>query len=76
MPKIKIDNLEYDTDTLNDVAKQNLQMLQVTEQEIQRLQLRLAITQTARNTYANALKAALPTPLEQVQAQGETIKFG
>ena len=75
MPTIKIDDIEYNTDSLNDTAKQNLQMLQITEQEIQRLQLQLAIAQTARIAYANALKSALPTPLEQVQAQGETLKF-
>ena len=75
MPKITIDNLDYNTETLSDAAKQNLNMLKITEQEIQRLQLQLAIAQTARNAYANALKSALPTPLDQVQAQGETLKF-
>lgn len=75
MPKITIDNQDYDTETLSEVAKQHLQMLQMTEQEIQRLQLQLAIAQTARNAYAQALKQSLPTPLEQVQAQGETLKF-
>ncbi len=74
MPTIKIDNLEYDLDSLTEQAKSQLQMLQATEQELQRLQLQLAIAQTARNAYANALKAALPTPLEQVMAQGETLK--
>ena len=73
MPTIKIDNLEYDLDSLTEQAKSQLQMLQATEQELQRLQLQLAIAQTARNAYANALKAALPTPLEQVM-QGETLK--
>jgi hypothetical protein len=75
VPTIKIDDREFDLDTLTDQAKSQLQMLQVTEQELQRLELQLAIAQTARITYANALKAALPTPLEQVQAQGETIKL-
>lgn len=74
MPTIKINDIEYDLDTLPEQAKQNLQMLQITEQEIQRLQLQLNIAQTARNAYAQALKAALPTPLEQVMAQGETLK--
>ncbi|GAB1394640.1 tetratricopeptide repeat protein [Rhodocyclaceae bacterium] len=74
MPKIKIDNREYDTDSLSDVARQNLQMLQMTEQEIQRLQMQLAIAQTARNAFANALKQNLPATAEQ--AMGETMKFG
>lgn len=71
MPKIRVDDIEYDTETLNAAARENLQMLQMTEQEIQRLQLRLAIAQTARNAYAAALKQNLPTPLEQL---GETIR--
>ncbi len=60
MPIIKIDNKDYDTDALNTEAKQQLQMLSITEQEIKRLQAQLAIAQTARISYANALKSALP----------------
>jgi hypothetical protein len=67
MPIIKIDNKDYDTDTLSTEAKQQLQMLSITEQEINRLQAQLAIAQTARISYANALKSALPV--------GDTIKF-
>lgn len=76
MTTLKIDNIDYDTDTFNDAAKQNLKMLQMTEQEIQRLQLQLAIAQTARNAYVNALKQNLPTPLAQMQAQGDTLNLG
>ncbi len=43
-----------------DVAKRQLQMLSITESEIKRLQAQMAIAQTARISYANALKAALP----------------
>lgn len=75
MPTIKIDNIDYDTDTLSDAARQSLQMLHITEQEIQRLQRQLAIARTARNAYAQALKDSLPAPLEQVHAQGDTLKF-
>jgi hypothetical protein len=60
MPTIKIDNKDYDPDTLSNEAKQQLQMLSITESEIKRLQAQLAIAQTARISYANALKAALP----------------
>jgi len=75
MPTIKIDDIPYELDSLSEDARNNLNMLKLTEQEIQRLQLQLAIAQTARNAYANTLKQNLPTPLEQVQAQGETMKF-
>ncbi len=74
MPTLKIDDTEYDLDSLSVEAKNSLQMLKIAEAEIQRLQAQLAIAQTARNAYANALKSALPTPLEQVQAMGETLK--
>jgi hypothetical protein len=64
MATITIDNVEYDTDNLSDQAKQQLQMLQVTEQELARLNGQLAIAQTARIAYANALKASLPVSTE------------
>ncbi len=64
MPKIKINNTEYDTDTLPDAAKQQLQMLALTDAEIRRLQVQLAIAQTARNAYvrtlADSVKPAVP----------------
>ncbi len=72
MPKIKINNTEYDTETLPDAAKQQLQMLALTDAEIRRLQALLAIAQTARNAYVRALaKAVKPT----VPAS-DTIKLG
>ena len=68
MPTIKIDNKDYDTDTLSTEAKQQLQMLSITDTEINRLQAQLAIAQTARISYANALKSALT-------AGSDTIKL-
>jgi hypothetical protein len=60
MPTITIDNKQYDTDTLSDSTKAQLTSLQVTDQEIQRLNIQLAIAQTARNAYARALNELLP----------------
>lgn len=60
MPTIKIDNIEYDLDAISDEAKAQLQMLQVTDAEIARLNSLLAIAQTARNAYARALNELLP----------------
>jgi hypothetical protein len=57
---IHIDGKDYDTDTLSDSAKAQLTSLQVTDQEIQRLNIQLAIAQTARNAYARALNELLP----------------
>ena len=74
MPIIKIDNVDYDTDTLSNEAKAQLVSLQFCDQELQRLQLQTAAYQTARLAYAKALQASLPTPLEQAQAS-ETLQF-
>ncbi|MDD5000051.1 MAG: DUF6447 family protein [Thiomonas arsenitoxydans] len=70
MPTIKIDNIEYDLDSLSEDAKAQLQSIQFVDQELARLQAQVAAMQTARMAYANALKAALPTV-----ASGDTIKL-
>ena len=57
---ITINDKEYNLDDLSDNAKAQLGSLQVTDQEITRLQQQLAIAQTARNAYAQALNAELP----------------
>jgi hypothetical protein len=57
-----IDGIEYDLDTLSDAARSQLTNIQVTDQEIARLQQRLAIAQTARQAYARALQGELPDP--------------
>jgi hypothetical protein len=70
MPTIKIDNIDYDTDKLSDEAKAQLISIQFCDQELQRLQAQAAAFQTARQAYAKALQAALPTA-----PVGETLKF-
>lgn len=59
MPMIKIDGVEYDTETLSDVAKAQLMNIQVVDQKIASTQQELGIQQTARNAYAQALHAEL-----------------
>lgn len=76
MPTIKIDEIEYDTDALSPEARQQLDMLAATEARLRELQRDLAITQTARNAYLQALKARLPTPLETALSQGDVLKLG
>ena len=76
MAIIKIDNKDYDLDTLSVEAKQGLQSLKFVDGELQRLSAQTAVLQTARTAYANALRAALPTPLQQAVAQGDTLKIG
>jgi protein O-GlcNAc transferase len=60
MPTITIDDKSYDLDALSDAAKQQLTHMQFADAEIQRLQMQLALAQTARNAYAAALKELLP----------------
>ncbi len=74
MPTIKIDNIDYDIDTLSEDAKAQLQSLQFCDAELQRLQAQAAVLQTARVAYSKGLQAALPSQLEQAQAD-ETLKF-
>lgn len=58
--KIKIDGVEYALNELTDQARNQLLNLRAADQEIARLQVQMAIAQTARAAYANALAAALP----------------
>lgn len=74
MPNIKIDNRDYDLDSLSDEAKAQLRCLQFVDAELARLQAQAAIYQTARAAYSKALQAALPSILAQAQAS-ETIQF-
>lgn len=60
MSTITIDNKEYNTDDLTDNAKAQIGSLQATDAKIQQLQMDIAIMQTARNAYAQALAGQLP----------------
>ena len=60
MPNIKIDNKEYDLETLSDECKAQLASIQFVEQELVRLQAQTAVLQTAKAAYIQALKASLP----------------
>jgi hypothetical protein len=64
MMSINIDGKDYPLESLSDQAKAELQMVQFTDQEIARLTALLAMAQTARNAYANALQAALPKDIQ------------
>ena len=60
--KIKIDGVDYALADLSAEARGQLMNVQVTDQEIARLQTQLAIAQTARAAYARTLGAALADP--------------
>lgn len=57
---ITIDGKEHDLNDLSEKARQQIFNLRMTDQEIEHLQQRLAIAQTARTSYSRALEAELP----------------
>ena len=57
---LKINDKEYEIDKLSDAAKAEIRNLRFAEGEVQRLTALLALAQTARNAYTQALMAALP----------------
>ena len=59
MPKIKVGELEYNTEDLSDNGKAQLASLQFLEVQMQKLKNEIAVYQTARIGYVAALKAEL-----------------
>ena len=81
MPKISIDNKDYDLDTLPEDAKAQLVSIQYVDAELRSLQLRTAALQTARIAYGRALKQLLEEgaspeePGVSIEGLGENIIF-
>lgn len=59
MPKITVDNIEYNTEDLSDNGKAQLASLQFLEAQMNKLNNEIAVYQTARNAYVKALKEEL-----------------
>ena len=74
MAKVSIDGVEYDSDTMSQESRQQLEMLMMTEQKIRQLQAEVAMMQTARQAYASALKASLVTMRAAQPGLGELIE--
>ncbi|HAJ83890.1 MAG TPA: hypothetical protein DCM25_03940 [Rhodobacteraceae bacterium] len=70
MPKIKLDEIEYNTEDLSERGQANLKSLQFLEVQMQKLHSEIAVYQTAQQTYVAALKAEIkssgiePLPVE------------
>jgi hypothetical protein len=64
---ITIDNQDYELAKLSDEAKAQLASLQFVDAELARLQAQSAALQTARNTYAHALRQLLPPTSDKIQ---------
>ena len=69
MAIITINDKAYELDSLSDDVKAQLHMLQQTDAEIARLNVQLAIAQTARVAYGKAVDERLP------KEESDTIKF-
>ncbi|XOY56703.1 MAG: hypothetical protein ACMUJK_02915 [Rhodobacterales bacterium] len=65
MPKITVDDTEYDTENLSVNGKAQLASLQFLEVQMQTLKNEIAVYQTARTGYA----AALSAELEKIEAK-------
>ena len=59
MAILKIDNKQYDLDTLSHECKAQLASIQFVEQELAHLQAQIAAIQTAKAAYLQALKSSL-----------------
>ena len=59
MPKITVDNIEYNSEDLSDNGKAQLASLQFLETQLVKLQGEIAVYQTAKNAYVSALKVEL-----------------
>ena len=59
-PTLTFGGKDYKITDLSDEAKNQLQSLKLAETEIKRLKMQLAMIQTARNAYQQALVTALP----------------
>ncbi len=59
-PSLTFNGVQYLIDDLSEESKSKLVNVQAAEAELNRLQVQLAIVQTARNAYQQALIASLP----------------
>ena len=59
MPKITVEGIEYNTEDLTDNGKAQVASLQFLEVQMNKLKSEIAVYQTARNAYINALKEEL-----------------
>ena len=57
--KIIIDDIEYDFDKISDSAKAQIANIQFVDAQLQQLSNELAVSDTARIGYTNALKSEL-----------------
>ena len=74
MPKIKLDDIEYNTEDLSEHGQATLQSLHVLEVQRQKLQSDLAVYPPAQRTYVAALKAEIQQSGIEPIASGEAAE--
>lgn len=71
MPKIKLDDIEYNTEDLSERGLATLKSLQFLEAQLQKLKNEIAVYQTAQRTYVAALKAEIQKSGIQPISEGD-----
>ena len=64
MTTLKIDDVEYDTEEMSEVALANFRSMQFVDAEIARYQANIAALNTARIAYGEAQKQELAKPTD------------
>jgi hypothetical protein len=59
MPKITIDNIEYNTEDMSDNAKAQLASLQFLDVQMTKIKSEIAVYETAKSAYIQSLKTEL-----------------
>ena len=59
MPKVKIDELEYNTEDLTERGLSIVKSLQFVETQLKELEREIAVYQTSKNTYTQGLLAEI-----------------
>ena len=74
MVKIKVNDVEYETDDMSDNAKAQVASLQFNEAHMNRLKNELAIADTARIAYINALSRELEADKSSNKTESKSKK--
>lgn len=69
MPKISVDGIEYNTEDLTDNGKAQLASLQFLEVQMNKIRSEIAVYQTAKNAYIQALKEELENDAPSEQSE-------
>ena len=72
MPKITVDEVEYNTEDLTETGKATLASLQFLESQMQKIRNEIAIYRTAQISYIAALKAEIEkSDIEPLKEEGK-----